>query len=147
MTPKTSTRRTVGHRGALDRTLPKSTRQARVPQRLYWNRYGGEPFPDSAKLVSRATVFGNPWRLPKQYTDADLDQVLGWHRRYLAGDPEAVRRARDVEHWRYAHIHGAALVQLIRQQLAGHDLVCTGCPPGQRCHGDLLLAVTAGAEP
>jgi Domain of unknown function (DUF4326) len=129
----------------LARTLPDQ--QPRGPQRLYWNRWSREPFPTGAKLISRGTGFGNPFKVPKPHTDADLDHVLHWHRRYLQGDPEAVRRARDDYRWKYHHLHGQALVQRIREKLAGHDVVCTGCPPGQRCHGDLILAVAAGAEP
>lgn len=112
-----------------------------TPKRLAWKRFGGEPFPDNAKLVDRSGCYGNPYKVAKY----GLVLALELHRRWLRGDPEAVALA-VADGWRWPDLNGQALVDLIRTNLVDLDLVCTGCGPDQPCHADTLLRVAADGE-
>jgi hypothetical protein len=60
----------------------------------------------------------------------------------LLGTPAAVDEARAVGC--RLRLHGPALVDAVRHELAGRVLACW-CPPDAPCHGDLLLALAATA--
>jgi hypothetical protein len=113
-----------------------------TPKRIQWNRYSGQPLPPGAKLVDRSTRYGNPFKVAKY----GRERALQLHRGWLVGDPAAVAQA-HADHWRWPDLYGPALVADIRANLAGYDLVCTGCGPDDDCHADLLLRVAAGEEP
>jgi uncharacterized protein DUF4326 len=112
------------------------------PKRVVWNRYSGEPLPTNAKLVDRSGRYGNPFTLAKY----GREQALELHRGWLRGDPEAVAQA-CTDGWRWPGLNGHRLINVIRINLAGRDLVCTGCSSDERCHADELLRIAAGGEP
>lgn len=116
------------------------------PRRHAWHRGCGKSYPTGAKLVSRSTRYGNPYRLAEHGGRYTRDESLRWYRRWLRGDPEAVARA-HADGWPINWPYGAALVALIRAELAGRDLVCTGCGIDEACHADLVLRVAAGEDP
>lgn len=111
-------------------------------KRLAWNRFSGQPFPTTAKLIGRGTRYGNPFRVSRY----GRPEALRLHHLWLLGGPPAVTQA-HADGWRADWPHGAELVALIRSELAGRDVVCTGCDLDEDCHGDLVLTVAAGTDP
>lgn len=98
---------------------------ARSPQRLRFNRFEGRPLPAGARLVTRGTRFGNPFRASGRQPEANAAAVERF-REWLRSQPEKVAE--------------------IRQHLAGFDLACA-CPLDLPCHADVLLAVARGEAP
>ena len=92
-----------------------------------WNlRRGKAGIPKGAVYVGRPSPFGNPYAIdPKRPREEQEANVLGAFRDLLRADP--------------------ALVERIRRDLVGKDLVCW-CAP-LPCHADILLRVAAGGEP
>ena len=89
-----------------------------MPERLYWTRFSGVPFPPQTKLVGRGTRWGNPFvMLPKG------------------------AYSRDAAVWLFAEY--AEVKALWRPgwlpPLRGWNLVC--CPLQEICHADVLLAL------
>ena len=72
--------------------------------------------PKDAVHIGRHTAFGNPYRHPK---DGTRKQVIEKFALWLATQPELIER--------------------IRTELSGKDLVCSCWP--LPCHGDLLLKI------
>jgi hypothetical protein len=116
------------------------------PRRLSWKRGSREPYPAGAKLVTRTTRYGNPFRIIEHGGPYTRQESLRLYRLWLQGDPQTVAQA-HAEKWPTHWPHGAELVELIRANLAGRDLVCTGCREDEDCHGDLVLRVARGEEP
>lgn len=113
-----------------------------MARRLPGSRFGG-PLPLGARFVGRGSRFGNPFKTIDHGGLFARAESLGWYRRWLRGDPEAVALAYACG-WSKSWPHGAQLVALIRTNLAGRDVACSGCRLDQDCHADILLAVAAG---
>ncbi len=97
-----------------------------MPQRLRFLRFEGKPLPEGAKLVTRPSKWGNPFKVTKKTPEGHkvvVDQFRDWA---LASEQAA---------WRAE----------VRSNLAGHDLACT-CPVGWPCHADVLLQIANSPE-
>lgn len=94
----------------------------RTPQRLRFNRFEGIPLPAGAKLITRGTRFGNPFKAEGRTPEANAVAVERY-REWLREQPDKVAE--------------------IREQLAGSDVACA-CPGDWPCHGDVILRVAAG---
>lgn len=75
--------------------------------------------PKDAVHIGRHTAFGNPYRHPK---DGTRKQVIQKFADWIATQPE--------------------LIEKIRTELSGKDLICSCWPLA--CHGDLLLKIANG---
>ncbi len=95
--------------------------------------------PPGAVYVGRAapglpaSPFANPHRVGKPCRVASCggavhgrEEAIESFRRDLRDDPDLVERA--------------------RREVVGRDVACW-CRPDEQCHGDVVLAVAAGAEP
>lgn len=100
-----------------------ATAVANRPRRIQRSRAKGWRKPDGAIIVDRTSRWGNPYRVGIDATSNA--EAVGMFRRYLAGRPD--------------------LVNKIRQELRGHDLVCF-CDLAQPCHADVLLALANDPE-
>jgi hypothetical protein len=78
--------------------------------------------PSDAVYVDRSGPFGNPFKLTGEASRGD---VIARHRKWVCGQP--------------------ALVERIKRELAGRDLVCW-CAP-KPCHGDTLFEIANGYAP
>jgi hypothetical protein len=94
-----------------------------VPQRL---RFFGKPLPDGAKLVTRPSRRGSPFKV--------VEKTQEGHR--VVVDPSRA--------WLLAPEQTAWRVD-VRSNLAGFDLACT-CPVGWPCHADVLLEIANRQE-
>lgn len=74
--------------------------------------------PTGAVYIGRPSVWGNPFSVAE------------------FGREEAIRKHADLV------LHNRVLMDLVKEKLAGKDLVCY-CAP-KACHGDVLLAVANG---
>ena len=98
-----------------------------TPRRIQWTRFDGE-LPAGAKSIARPSRWGNPFRIGDPHPadghpmtrDDVVDLFADWVRRPEQGP----------------------LRQSAQSALAGHDLACS-CPDGERCHGDVWLALLA----
>jgi hypothetical protein len=97
-----------------------------TPKRIHFNRHNGEKLPEGAKLVTRATKWGNPAKIGALYEPwgraiADNREACEAYRQHLAGHPEIAEAA--------------------KRELRGFDLACA-CPEGEQdCHARILLEV------
>lgn len=85
-----------------------------MAQRIKRERTKGWKAPEGAVYIGRPGPWGNPWSIEEH----GRDQAVELFRQYLAGN--------------------ARLMEQVRQQLAGRDLMCW-CPLDEACHGDVLL--------
>ena len=79
------------------------------------NKYK-QTIPAGAVYIGRPSKFGNPFVIGR---DGTRDEVIAKHRAHLLKNPD--------------------LINLVKRELRGKDLVCF-CAP-QPCHGDTLLEV------
>ncbi len=93
-----------------------------MPSRIQWQRGEGYPHSPTAVYVGRLTKWGNPYKIGRSYT-----------------------REQAVAHYRRDLLSGALpfTIQDAIDELKGEDLICW-CKPGDRCHGDILLAIANG---
>jgi len=97
-----------------------------MPKRIQRRRTKGWRMPDGAIFVGRSTMWGNPYRT------GDYDPMMFGR---LIGQGDVVR----MFEW-----YAADRLQKEPRwldELRGHDLVCW-CPPDQKCHADILLAIS-----
>lgn len=111
-----------------------------TPQRIQWSRFAGATLPPNAKLVTRATRYGNPF---PGCEHRDRDQSVDQFAALLARNPRTVDPAwlcpcNPVRQLQRAQAYPTTAQ--IRAELAGYDLACA-CAPGKRCHGDPLITV------
>ena len=133
-----------------------------MPDRLHFNRFVG-PLPPGAALVTRATIFGNPWsvgvddafawpsggragwrdRLPVPAGELIEAEVIGQFRDWLERGHLRADFLPDIE----AEMYGALRTDLVDRRalilerlgaLRGRDLACS-CLPGAPCHADVLM--------
>jgi hypothetical protein len=102
-----------------------------TPQRIQRKRSRGWKMPPDTIYVGRPTKYGNDWT-PKKYWDAGytgsfevaIGHCVDAYRAWIEGRP----------HWAHGELRPVPDLSVLR----GKDLACW-CPPGQRCHGDVLL--------
>ena len=102
------------------------------PKRIQRQRTKGWRMPEGAVYVGRPTMWGNPFTVVPQGSDAER-----------AGMPttarEAIRRYRDWLRGREdASMFGNPPRRFQIRMLRGKDLACW-CPLDQSCHADVLL--------
>ena len=94
-------------------------------RRIQLFRRAGWRLPAGAVSVAYPTRWQNPYRPAKRSRELN-GSATEQYRAYLGGRPDLVTAA--------------------RVELAGSDVACW-CGPDVPCHGDVLRAVAAGAEP
>ena len=105
------------------------------PQRTQRKRCQKSPLPHS-KDVGRNSRWGNPFFLGDDYGTRTIPEAIEKHKRHLlAGTLPPVW-----PHWK------PATVEDVRKHLAGWNLDCPYCAPGEPCHGDVLLEVANGDQ-
>ena len=133
------------------------------PQRIQLRRTAGWRKPEGAIVVSRPTIFGNPFRPIKSDCCPNWDVIDDNGVKYLIDHPrahqiagvvttraeavhESVRLfAADLTYWLGGRMsHDPELAAAIRG-LRGHDLACW-CPLDQPCHADVLLEIANSRE-
>lgn len=104
-----------------------STDSVSPPRRLRATRRGGSKWP-AGIYVGRPRKFGNPWIVGR---DGTAEEVVERYRTAILTDglphPNHPERPRIT-------------VEVVRAELAGHDLLCW-CPPDRPCHADVLLQI------
>ncbi len=117
-----------------------------VPERIQLSRARGWRKPEGAVVVARPGEWGNPWRIDRRRDDDKIGVTYSLGAAHVetlmvVGSVEAARRL-AVELFERQLLAGELLygVAHVRHRLAGKDLACW-CPPGEPCHGDVLLRV------
>ncbi|MDH6224301.1 DUF4326 domain-containing protein [Streptomyces sp. MJP52] len=113
---------------------------ARTPRRIQRRRTKGWRKPEGAVYVGRGSGFGNPrkvgstsWTvLPGGWIDKRPHQPL--------------TAQQAVDSFINSHTHDVDYLRVIRERLAGRDLMCW-CPIGQPCHADWLLELANSPRP
>lgn len=138
-----------------------------MPDRITRQRAKGWRKPDGAVIVTRGTIWGNPWGVGAPGTvDLVLDGAKARYKTLIASDALDVMvqyekwlrdgtvwgvTLPDMTHFTDAgkmavkdHLAGRRKLILANlDQLRGHDLCCW-CKPGEPCHADVLLRLAAG---
>jgi hypothetical protein len=138
-----------------------------MADRITLSRAKGWRKPDGAVIVSRPSIWGNPWGIGTPGTlDVALDGARVRYKTLIASDGQEVRDA--FENWlRYSsfrsdmlpdlyqltdagraalrdHLHGRRKLILSEiHTLRGRDLCCW-CKPGTPCHADVLMEIANG---
>jgi hypothetical protein len=113
-----------------------------VPQRIQRKRIKGWKKPAGAVYVGRGSRWGNPYR-------AIRGTVYGPSRPIEGGELFAYSTHAPTKNAVVAAVHlyrndidcairSKLTTEMIREKLAGRDLMCW-CPPDQPCHADVLL--------
>ncbi len=104
-----------------------------TPRRIQRSRAAGWRMPPNSVYVGRPSRWGNPFRVGQSVPPP-----------YGGGLVETAEIA--------VELYRAWLVDMtpeyltaLRTELAGRNLACW-CPPGQRCHADVLLAIANGGH-
>ena len=117
------------------------------PSRIQRRRTRGWRMPQGAVYVGRPSVWGNPYAI-QRYGRVTWE-VEGFGVLLQTFYSRTGREARAYAVDRLAHLlaEGRApwSVDMIRRELAGHDLACW-CPLDQPCHADLLLDIANAKE-
>jgi len=138
-----------------------------MADRITRQRTKGWRKPEGAVIVSRPSIWGNPWGIGTPGTlDVTLDGARVRYKTLIASDGQQVRDA--FEKWlRYSpfrsdmlpdlyqltdagraalrdHLHGRRKLILSEiHTLRGRDLCCF-CKPGTPCHADVLMEIANG---
>ena len=83
-------------------------------KRIYFNRYKGEKLPEGAKLVTRPSRWGNPFKVSEYGRAEALRLYEKWLLDKMKDNPDYLK------------------------PIEGKDLACS-CLPGEPCHGDTLI--------
>ena len=105
--------------------------------------------PEGAVVVARPSRWGNPFRAKREGGFQWVEDLHGdtWGSIVCSTDSEGTRLEmvqRSVDLFRThigpmgLHEYDAQHLDLLRAELAGHDLACW-CPLDQPCHADVLL--------
>lgn len=113
-----------------------------TPQRIQRKRSNGWKMPEGAIYVGRPTRWGNPYKVVPVHRSGSFDVVVNDH---FVGQSTGLESAQRmaINHFITAIRLGYGFVpwpREIRNELAGHDLVCW-CPLDQPCHADVLLEI------
>lgn len=142
-----------------------------MPERIQLRRVKGWRKPNGAVVVTRGTIFGNPWTCHATHRFHWPRAGSGWlSAHHLPGEP--LTPAQAVEAYR-AWLAGYAIAPHLRpenltakgnrafwtdlarrrmaiwsrmDELRGRDLCCF-CPHGQPCHADVLLVAANSRDP
>ncbi|WP_206281495.1 DUF4326 domain-containing protein [Streptomyces prasinopilosus] len=118
-----------------------------MPTRIQRKRTRGWKASEGAAYVGRGTPFGNPWAVVR--TNTGTGWAVQWaghahqHRPLGLNDFVPANDQRDAhalavelyETWVHAH---PTLLERIRRDLAGRDLICW-CSESLPCHADAVL--------
>lgn len=129
-----------------------------MPDRITLSRKSGWQKPAAAVVVSRPTIWGNPWD-PRGYlhclgTSHPIHQPMTAHQavsqyRDWLGIGHAAISIMPALNFSAAdtvadHLHGRRQIILSRlHELRGRDLCCW-CKPGTPCHADILMEMANG---
>lgn len=108
-----------------------------MPDRIQRHRTKGWRLPPGAVIVTRPTIWGNPFTVADALAVGVRFEVVrpfvrDCFRHWLHGDRQ---------HWMGAESDDAAArIWLCLHDLRGRDLACW-CPPGRPCHADVLLEI------
>lgn len=111
-----------------------------MPVRIQRRRTKGWRKPENAKFVGRGSGFGNSWKI-----GSTGHTVLpgGWINR----EPHPpLTREQAIESFINANTFDIEYLRVIRERLAGLDLLCW-CPLDKPCHADWLLEVANSPLP
>lgn len=98
------------------------------PRRIQLRRTKGWRKPEDAIVVSRPSVWGNPWKAGEDHPWYPAGQVL-------------MSRQDAVDFYRTSvQSFAPQTIVYLRHVLAGHDLACW-CPLDAPCHADVLLEI------
>lgn len=114
---------------------PRGSSRGRAGRRVQLRR--GVALPPGARSVARGSRYGNPFRCAP--TAPARAAAAEQYRQWLAGEHPDVRSVRG-------DLTGPQVSELALARLVDVDLACY-CPPGQPCHGDVLLALLAEHQP
>lgn len=112
-----------------------------MAERITMQRTKGWRMPPNTRVVTRATIFGNPFSVADAMEIANVPLadaqrfVVDCFANYLRGDRS---------HWMGPESDAAAETILARlPELRGKNLACF-CKPGTPCHADVLLEIANG---
>ncbi len=120
-----------------------------MPERVQLSRAKGFKLPASAIMVSRPTIWGNPY--PVKVWGLDLSMTLFgesargfWSPRHVEhlsdADVAIIYRAHSDFGRRFHLRFGCGAVEAARSLLRGRDVACW-CKADERCHGDTWLEI------
>jgi hypothetical protein len=109
-----------------------------TPKRIQRRRTKGWRMPENAVYVGRPTRWGNPFKVGDP-----IPEPWSLTATYAGRVVEDRRMAVDLFE-SYAEVT-PFYAELVRDELAGHDLACF-CPLDEPCHADVLLRI-ANEEP
>jgi len=118
-------------RFAKGRTIVEVRRPARG---IRWVRWEGKKLPAGAKLVTRSSRFGNPYRAADEH--GGKEAAVSRFANFL------INRRNPPPGW-VNPFPAYPSDEDIRDQLAGHDLACA-CEEATPCHRDILLVLANG---
>jgi hypothetical protein len=99
-----------------------------MPERIQLKRSKGWRKPEGAVVVSRPTIWGNPFRMAEYPADWSED----------ARRLEAVVDFRGMIEYGFGPLRPYPTPPNLIRELRGKDLACW-CPIGAPCHADVLL--------
>ena len=117
-----------------------------LPQRIQLSRKRGWRMPDNTELVSRPSIFGNPFKPidPKNHDHAC--RSVEYYEKYLSGHehgfdcgPSIGVAMTNIPEWD----HRREVIKLL-PKLRGKNLACW-CKAGTPCHADVLLRLANAA--
>ena len=117
-----------------------------MPGRIQLWRKKGWRKPENTVVVSRPSLWGNPWRIGESAVADFPWEVRSPFGNHLLGLHDSMRSAREhVVELFEIHIgpmgmyeYDEAKIERLRTELAGKNLGCW-CPLDQPCHADVLL--------
>ncbi|MEW1754136.1 DUF4326 domain-containing protein [Streptomyces angustmyceticus] len=111
-----------------------------MPIRIQRLRTKGWRKPEGAVYVGRGSGWGNPWKVG---STGWTTLPGGWVDRT---PHEPLTRQQAVDSYRNSETHDVEYLRVIRERLAGRDLMCW-CPLTEPCHADFLLEVANSSRP
>lgn len=103
-----------------------------MPKRIQQSRRRGWRLPENAKIVTRGTRWGNPYRNTTNTEEGQWAAVT-LYRHWLMGNNIVMDRT-------------PPSIEEIQRELRGKDLACW-CKPGEPCHADVLLEIANNPTP
>lgn len=104
-----------------------------MPVRIQRKRSKGWKLPDNAVIVTRGTMWGNPFIVSPGVKPGSKSGV-----EYIC--VPTVEDAVDCFRLMLERPDMKGYVEAVKQKLRGKDLACF-CKPGEPCHADILLEV------
>lgn len=121
------------------------------PQRIQLRRTKGWRKPEAAVVVSRPTIFGNPFRASQRggkwvVVDDNDVEYEPWTNTHLGAVLKSVDLFDDdLTYWFGGRITHDPELRAAIEGLRGKDLACW-CPLDQPCHADVLLELANGGD-